>query len=479
MEAVIDKKKVINFAIPGSPFSSDPMEYDSYVHHYAFTSVFGKLISEGSAGSITPIIAEKWNNADDFKTWHFTIRKGLNYSNGDLITISDIEKNFKRISFLKHQNNSESGVLEFLKGYESIKNLQDPIEGIVVDDTGITFKFVKPMPDLLEKLSFGFYAIAHPSLYDEHSGMWKDNKNVIASGPYQVTQWDENHFRLSLRKNVLYIDYSKSIKEFNLSLINKIKDSNDLEKIDLIVADQKSLLVNDDFVFNGSTNGLKIGYVQCYSWNNPKSPFSDIKVRRWFRQKFYQGLKNSNFKTTTSFFPLALNGVKEVGSVEEYEKPSFEKFIISTSTLPNSAKLNENKNKKSLSEVFQSAMNNLGNDSGAEVQFEEFNEGNANNFDLLINGSGIEASDYWETVKFMFNSKQGIQLPDSDGSIKKELKLDNPNIQKINEALWDQAIIWPIRHYSSGFWFNKNSNLDYSSLNFDSPAIDFQFLKWN
>ena len=99
-------------------------------------------------------------------------------------------------------------------------------------------------------------------------------------------------------------------------------------------------------------------------------------------------------------------------------------------------------------------------------------------YDIEILGSGFEASDYMDTLKLMFLSKDAIRLPDITGKIKEELKKENPDINFINREIWDQAVIWPIRHYSSGYWFNKNSNINYEEMNFNSPSVDFQFLKW-
>jgi len=76
----------------------------------------------------------------------------------------------------------------------------------------------------------------------------------------------------------------------------------------------------------------------------------------------------------------------------------------------------------------------------------------------------------------MFLSKQGIKLPDSSGLITEELKGEVPNVQKINQLLWDQAIIWPLRHYSTGLWIKKDSKLNFAELNVDSMALDFQFI---
>ena len=84
-----------------------------------------------------------------------------------------------------------------------------------------------------------------------------------------------------------------------------------------------------------------------------------------------------------------------------------------------------------------------------------------------------------DTVKFMFLSKEGIKLPDINGKIINELKKQNPDPNFINSQIWDQAVIWPIRHYSGGYWYKNESNINVELINVDSPSIDFQFVRWN
>ena len=459
------------------PFSSDPMDYDYYIHHYAFTSVFGKLVSLEKKGQVTPLLAEKWSHDNDFKTWTFTIRPHLFYSNGDLITPKDIALNFTRMAFLKNKTNSQSGLLEFLIGFNSLKSAHDTIEGISYNQDQVVFKFIKPIPDLLSKISFGFYSLTHPSLYNLENGEWINKKLVISSGPYDVSEWTDSSFNLTLRKDLPYVDYKKAISKIHFQDLLKAKKSTDLKDIDIIVADKTSLMVDDTFNYTGSSVGLKIGYAQVYTWNKP-GPMNDINVRKWLRQKFYNDLNSHHFSTTKSFFPLSLKNLHDISDDVQIAKPNYKPFKLITHTMNSTAKIIENSARKSMAELFDSALSSLNGDDVTLIKNEITDDSDLEKFDVVINGTGVEADEYWDTVRFMFLSKQGIKLPDASGKILAELKKANPDINVINRELWDQAIIWPIRHYTNGFWLKKEPRISFDEVNLDGPAIDFQFIHW-
>lgn len=471
-------KKVLYFSTASKPFSSDPMDYDYYVHHYAFTSVLAKLISIERKGVISPILAEKWTHDSTFKDWTFNIRQGLFYSNGDKILAKDIAKSLIRVAYLKKKTNSNSGVLEFVEGFDLLKSASDNITGISYTDNKLFLKFNKPMPDLLSKISFGFYSLAHPSLYNPTSGEWIDKKKVISSGAYDIDEWSDTKFNLKLRENIPYVNYENSIQNVSFTSLLSVKESKDLKDVDVVVADKQSLLIDDSFAFSGSTVGLKIGYVHLYGWNKNKS-LKDINIRRWLRSKFYEGLEVNGFTPTSSFFPTTLRDVKEIPKEVFLNRPDFNDFKLVTHSMDQSMKLNENKDKKSMSEIFGLALDNLNGDGIILKKKIIDDESDLSDFDLVINGTGIESSDYWDTVKFMFLSKNGILLPDESGAILNELSSKKPDINFINKELWDQAIIWPVRHYTNGFWFKRDSLINFENINLDSPAIDFQFFSWN
>ncbi len=468
-------KKTIVFGTVQIPFSSDPMKFDYMTHHYAFNSVYGKLVSLEKNGEIHPQISNFWKNSEDFKKWTFKIQSGLRFSNGDTITPQIVLLSLKRIAFLMHKNNSKSGLMEYLLGLETFKNISDDLKGLYIEDGQVVFEFVKPIPNLLQLVSFGLYSIVHPDTFDHKTGDWKEPLKAISSSNYEVKTWTEADYVLKLREE--FQSNSNLIREVKFTLIKNIADSNDLSKVDLLVGDKSSLMVDSNFSFIGSTVNLKIGYAVVQSWKNEKSPLSKVSIRRWFRKVFYEDLSKSGLTITNSFLPPHLTGVNSISGDYKVEKPMFEKFNITTHPITISGKIKENSNKKSIAEIFLSGLKSLGSpESGAEVLFKDYPKDSM--LDISISGTGIESDDYLETLRFMFLSKEGIDLPDSTGVIKKELLKTSPDVNIINKEIWDQAIVWPIRHYSSGYWFNNKSELDYSDLNIDSAAIDFQFLKW-
>lgn len=470
------QKKVATYGVEAIAFSSDPLDYNYLIHHAAFSSVFAKLISNEKNGEYFPMIASSWKNENNFKTWVFKIRTDLTYSNGERITLTDIEKNFKRLIYLNNKKKSESGLLEFLVGFDNLKDINSKLDGFKATDNTITFNFVKPMPDLLERLSFGFYGIAHPSLYDQKTGVWLDKMKVISSGPYEVTLWNKEQYHLKLRTDVHFHSHENRLNNIEFSVFISAKNANEIEKIDFLAASKGSLMVTDEFEYISSSEKLKVGYVQVSAIKNKKSIFQNKDIRKWLRYKFYNDLYKNDFPITLSFLPQSFKNIKPLDVTYFFEKPMFKPFSFTSHFFTYSARIEENKNKKSITDFFSSAINALGENSGAELILENNKD---DIYDIEILGSGFEASDYMDTLKLMFLSKDAIRLPDITGKIKEELKKENPDINFINREIWDQAVIWPIRHYSSGYWFNKNSNINYEEMNFNSPSVDFQFLKWN
>ena len=470
--------KYVNVVTPALPFSSDPIKYDYFIHHITFTSVYSTLVATLQGREIKGVLAKKWSHDTDFKVWEFDLRDDLKFSNGDLITPTDVLKSFKRITFLKRKQNSHSGLCEFLEGFDGFTDYSRDIVGISVKGNKFILRFSKSMKDVLEKISFGIYSVVHPSSYNQHNLDWIETKKVISSGAYEVSTWNESEYVLKLRKDFNPLNKENRIEEIRLKSIDDIKSSVDLSNTDIVIADSSSLMVNDDFEFISSALGTKIGYVYCYGWNKQNSPLNNLDLRKWLREGLYQSLEKQKFNYTTSFFPEIMEGVKRIDRDKNLTNPKNAPFSIVTHDFFTS-KLPENKSQKSVAETFETAFDYMAETSSAKLVKEKIADGvDFSHFDLVVKGTGVDVLDPIEDIRFMFLSKQGIKLPDSTGEIREELKSEVPNIQKINQILWDQSIIWPLRHYSTGLWVKKHNRLDFSGVNVDSMAIDFQLISW-
>lgn len=358
-----------------------------------------------------------------------------------------------------------------------MNNLADNITGLTANEKEVVFKFIKPMPDFLEKVSFGIYGIAHPDDYD-NSGNWKDKKNANTSGVYQIEKWNDEEFTLIARKNLPY--FNKQEKTISKIIFSYSKDFLDINKADLMIREKYNPLIDDKVWRYGSTRlDNDITYVKVMKWDQKDSYLSKRENRVALRNIFYSSLKEEGLDVTTSFLPLTISGVNKFNysnsSMDLGGKAfSSQPYFYYGNKLPNG--------KKEIGEIYENGFKLFCKKINAQssiVEYPENLDDEKNVFDIQFLGTAIVIDDPFDDIKFMFLSKQGIQLPDESGEMLAELKKDKIDIQKINRLLWEQAIIWPIRHTSSGFWIKKDSNLDISILNTTLNPIDFQFIRWN
>lgn len=465
-------------------YSSDPLQYDDIVHHFVFTSVFGTLVSKYKTGTITAQIAESWSNSNDNKDWEFKIRKSCFFENGDLITPEIVAQSLKRIALIQKRRGSRSGVMEDLADLEKLKSLQSQIDGITFDKENIRLRFEKPKPDLLSALAFGLYAVVHPNQYDQ-DGKWLNPKEAISSGPYKITSWSEKAITLALNERQLScLPISSSpLKQIEISFGTETLNP---EIQDVISGSSKSLMLNDDFEFLGPADS-DILYLRVYNHENPKSKLSQVSVRNVFKNVLLHELKalnNINFSINLSFLPLTVQGIHsaELTEINNLDLSVLKGLQIRIPTYKESPKSKKNEGLLSYTDALKSALKSLQDKYGIQVQevpFETDSFGKpqrrAELYDLEMLLTGVIVDRPYEDVEFMFKSKEGIQLPDSDGSIHSLLGNTKENIGKINQRIWNQSIIIPVTHYASGLWVRKGM-FNTKQLNSTLPATSFQFI---
>lgn len=78
---------------------------------------FGDLLVEVTNGEVVPRLAESVEASADAKTWHFKIRKGVEFHNGKTLTAEDVLKTMQRHS----SEDTKSGALGIMRGIEAMK----------------------------------------------------------------------------------------------------------------------------------------------------------------------------------------------------------------------------------------------------------------------------------------------------------------------------------------------------------------------
>lgn len=466
--------KQIAFWISDAPFSADPLDYDAFIHHIAFSSVYAGLVTNYRTGQYTGTIAKEWGVSPDQKTWRFTLRENLRFDNGDPITTKNVVDSWLRMARLMSGRGSRSGFFEKLEGFASFEKT-GRITGIEADEKYITLRLNEPMPQLLDTLSFGLYAVVHPSCYDKATGRWLNPRHTVASGPYSITKWDDTSFVLKLRGDFpAELLHPKPLAEVKFEWSPARRRA-----ADILSGNSRENLTDGGYSYHGESES-RIAYIRCQSWTHPDSPLHDKAERKRLREAFYAHLESLGFKPTLSFFPLAIPSVRELPRDIQAKaaRPPAQPVPLRYKTYAREV--------TPLAELAEKALQQAAGAEGFKAEAQdtpkkiigmEFAPNlPAYHNDVVSIVTGILIDNPDADIRFMFKSQEGIRLPDPTGKGIRLIGQQKINVQKVNEVLWDDAIIWPVAHLSIGLW--ARNELDFSLINTVVPPTAIHLIGW-
>lgn len=473
-----NKKSLTYWVSPHKPTSLDPLLYDFTKHHPIQSLVHCTLTSlYRGPGSVTPELAKSWKESEGGAQWSFEIRDDLVFSDGTPVNVNNSLKSLKRIFFLLHKQNSKYRFVQKLSGISQFENLEQEFDGISVIDNKVVFKFDEPIRNFHEAISFGIFAVVHPSHYDSKNGAWKlDGLSAISGcGPYRVIGESENQVRLVKKQDYPQdLIHSKAFEE-----LIQTTQASESSPADIMNGGPKSEILQKTHRYypNG---GRAINYFRVFTWPVKGSFWSDVENRRYAREKLYQNLEKNSVEFTRSFFPLSMPGISEPkrDSVEE----NFSSIVVPKAevTFDDPHPVGHSGPKHPVFQSIENTLQELGFKLNGKrgVTIEQLTK-NRNpkrktfDIDIANMGTGISLEDPESDVRLMF-SEEGIFLPDPTGKITEELKKAKINIQMINQQLYDDAIIWPVSITSRGVWVRQD--LDLSDYNTLKPLGELQWI---
>ncbi len=124
------------------------------------------LVEIAPDGSLVPSLAESWEATEGGKVWHFSIRQGVEFHNGKMLTAEDVVKTLQR-----HSNeDAQSGALGIMRGIEEIK----------ADGNTVSLTLTTPNADL-PYLMTDYHLIIQPD------GGMDNPAGGVGTGPYKLT----------------------------------------------------------------------------------------------------------------------------------------------------------------------------------------------------------------------------------------------------------------------------------------------------
>lgn len=453
-------------------YSADPAEFDAGIHHIVFTPVQAWLVSNYRlGGGYQGELAERWTVSADSRTWTFLLRPDMTYENGERIKPEDLASCWTRLIRVLKAKGSRADAFADLDGYDDFPAKSDAISGISTDGRSLTLRFSKPQPKLLENLSFGIYALAHPSLYDHRTGGWFDPMKVIASGPYRVREWDARHVLLALRK-----EYRAELRHPRpFAAIDVRWDPEGRKDPDLVWTSLERPPAPQGYLFQGG-EAPGVGYLRCQSALDPASPLFDPALRRVLRAAFYEEMAKSPIPVDKSFYPQDMKGIRDPSgplSAAEAAVRAPKDAVLRY----NDAGGSGSPRAKAVLKALQAAAERTGfRFTTVDVPWKDVvdqwrSTSTPSSFDIQWAGTRIDVNDPIGELHFMIETTEGVCLPDPSGRAHAALKRESAQAQEFNQILWDDAIIWTLYHSHGGWWRKPEVDFSMFDSRADVPAV--------
>ncbi len=225
---------------------------------------------------------------DNGKTWAFTLRSGIKFSNGNTVTGKDVKATFERLFKIGNSPNAGSWYNVIVGGDACVKTPKtcDLSKGIVVNGDTVTFHLTKGDPEFLDKLSV-------PFAYILPADTPAKNLNIppAGTGPYKWVQYAPQK-QMKIVRNTYFKEWSKDAQPDGLpdSIVQKFGLSVEAE-VTQVENGQADWIANADSIPSDRLPELSSKYstqvhinpltaVYYFAFNVRVPPFNNLKARQ-------------------------------------------------------------------------------------------------------------------------------------------------------------------------------------------------------
>ncbi|WP_186648607.1 peptide ABC transporter substrate-binding protein [Fluviispira vulneris] len=204
------KVQEIHIGSYDDPKSLDPALCNEQVCDLILIQLFEGLVKENKVGEIEPAAAEKWVISDDGKTYTFTLRNNLKWSDGSKLVAQDFVYAMKRL--IDPNIASEfSNILEsVVNGKEILSGQKNPkMLGVrALNDTTLEIKLAQPTSYFLQyMIMHNVFPLQKKNVekYANKGSSFAAPGKLISNGPFILTSHKIGN-KLTIEKNPYYWD---------------------------------------------------------------------------------------------------------------------------------------------------------------------------------------------------------------------------------------------------------------------------------
>lgn len=206
-----------------SPQNLDPVQlsrFDLDARDLVENLFVGLTRLNASTGQVEPMLAESWSVSEDGKTWTFHLRDDFQWvkvQNGEPEAVRPIVA--QDVVFAIHRacnSNRASPVAQNIYLIEGCRTFDNPnsletldpnqvIAARAVDDTTLEIELVFPASFFLTMTSLPEFRPLPAEFVDDSAGLWFRPDNLVTSGAWVISQWQEG-MMMELERNPFWPD---------------------------------------------------------------------------------------------------------------------------------------------------------------------------------------------------------------------------------------------------------------------------------
>lgn len=292
LEYGLDIKDTIRINIEQEPPSLDWSKSTDTTSSLIEMNIMEGLVEYNLADpelGLIPALATEWKPSGDAKTWTFTLRKGVKWTDGVEFTGQHMIDGWERL--LNPKTASEYAYFLFdVKGardYNAGKSKDFSAVGIKMNAEGqLVVELNQPMAYFPMLLTHHATWPLRKDAVEKHGDRWTEPANIITLGAYKLRIWDHDKNIVLERFDDYYGEKAK-VKNVLAYMINEYSTALNLfeaGRIDfqpsLPFKELPQLRSRPGFRQNANLTSY------YYGFNTRKAPFNDLKVRKAFVHAF-------------------------------------------------------------------------------------------------------------------------------------------------------------------------------------------------
>jgi len=173
----------------GEPDHIDPALTSTLVGANTATMLFDGLTDTDANGNLYGEVASKWTTKDGAKTWVFTLKKNLDFSNGEPVLPSSFVNGWKRAldSKLASEVAYHGDFIAGMNAYSTGKGAF-PASSVVADDKAMTLtvKMDNPTADWPAIVSHSVFSPIPTSMIGASEKVEEDGTKLVGNGPFML-----------------------------------------------------------------------------------------------------------------------------------------------------------------------------------------------------------------------------------------------------------------------------------------------------